>query len=113
MDRVERLNGVHLVAAAAVPMLGVLLMTIAGLFSGGEPKPAPNDVSTLEVAPDGEQKWPLLAVSAGGLAWLAIVWSLKRTIELDIAALRQIALEEPRRGSGAHRSSSGRSSARR
>ena len=94
-------------------MLGVLLMTIAGFFSGGEPKPTPIDVNTPEVASDGEQKWPLLAVSAGGLAWLAIVWSLKRTIELDIAALRQIALEDPRRGSGPHHSGSRRSSSRR
>jgi hypothetical protein len=42
------------------------------------------------------------------LAWLAIVWSLKRMIELDCAALREIATDEPRRGGAVHRSSGGR-----
>jgi serine/threonine protein kinase len=89
LDRVAWLNGIHLVAAAAVPMLGILLMAVVGL-------PA-----------DRQEKWPLVAVSAGGLAWLSIVMGLKRLIDLDAAALRHIAVDEPR-GGAARRSSGGR-----
>jgi serine/threonine protein kinase len=91
LQHVLRLSGIHLVAAAAVPLLGMLLIGIIVAFAGSE------------------QKWPLVVVSAGGLAWLGIVMALKRTIELDVAALGEIAFDERRQG-GSHRSSERRSS---
>jgi serine/threonine protein kinase len=75
---VARRNAVHFVAAAAVPMLGMLLIAMVVAFA------------------DTGQRWPLVAVSAGGLAWLMIVMWLRRTIDLDREALSQIAVEEPR-----------------
>jgi hypothetical protein len=94
-ERVGWLNGVHYLAAAAVPMLGLLLIGLVLVFA------------------ETTQKWPLIAVSAGGLAWLGIVAALRRTIELDVAALSQLAVEEPRAGgrpssrsSASHRRSS-------
>jgi hypothetical protein len=78
-----RLNNIHFWAAAAVPMFGVLLLAIL-IFSAD-----PQQLRNI-------QKWPLIAVSAGGLAGLGLVGALRRTIELDSAALSQIAVEEPR-----------------
>jgi hypothetical protein len=98
LKHVLKLNGIHLVAAAAVPMLGVLLVTIALFFA---------------VSRDEEHRWPLIVVSAGGLAWLAIVMSLKRMIELDVAALDQVAIDEPRHGSGGRSSRGSAGSSRR
>jgi hypothetical protein len=98
LERVAALNNIHLGAAAAVPMLGVLLIAM---------------VLVLAENQQTQQKWPLIAVSAGGLAWLGVVMWLRRTIELDVAALSQIAVEEPRgpgrtssRSSASHRRSS-------
>ncbi|MBA3481503.1 MAG: serine/threonine protein kinase [Pirellulales bacterium] len=99
LKQVLKLNGIHLIAAAAVPLLGVLLIAIALFFAEH---------------PEHEQRWPLIVVSAGGLAWLAIVMSLKRMIELDVAALDQVAIDEPRHGGGGRSSrGSGGSSRRR
>jgi serine/threonine protein kinase len=89
LRHVSRLNRIHFGAAAAVPMLGVFLIATLMLF-----------------ADDGKQpKWPLVAVSAGGLAWLGIVSWLWRLIEMDIGALNHIAIDEPRGRDGARRSS--------
>ncbi len=92
LRRVLELNGIHFVAAAAVPMVGMLLIGFILVFFPSET----------------EQRWPLIAVSAGGLAWLGIVMSLRRTIELDAAALSEIAIDEVRLRA-AHRSGSSRS----
>ncbi|MCC6493754.1 MAG: protein kinase [Pirellulales bacterium] len=83
------LNGIHFAAASAVPLLGVLLIALVLVFA------------------DSQQKWPLLVVSAGGLAWLGAVMWLRRTIELDIDALSQLAVEEPRPNRGQHSSRGG------
>jgi hypothetical protein len=83
LERVAPLNNIHLGAAAAVPLLGVFLIAMVVVLA--------QDQQT-------QQKWPLIAVSAGGLVWLGIVMWLRRTIELDVAALSQIAVEEPRSG---------------
>jgi hypothetical protein len=91
--RVALLNQVHLYAAAAVPLLGALLIAIV-LAMHEETKP-----------------WPLIVVSGGGLAGLAAVAWLRRLIELDLAALDHIAFDESR-ASAAMRSSHGRSSHR-
>jgi hypothetical protein len=98
LRRVADLNGVHFIAAAAVPMLGMLLIGLVLVLFRGE-----------EGQADNEQRWPLIAVSAGGLAWLAIVMWLRRIIDLDSAALSEIAVDESR-GPGGRRSGSGRSS---
>ena len=100
LQHVLRLSGIHLAAAAAVPLLGMLLIAIVLVFAGSDDQ-------------EKEQRWPLIVVSAGGLAWLGIVMALKRTIELDVAALGQIALDEPRHGGGqrSSRAGSSRSSA--
>ncbi|RIK86221.1 MAG: serine/threonine protein kinase [Planctomycetota bacterium] len=91
---VGRLNSIHLAAATAVPLLGVLLMALLLVFAARET----------------EQRWPLLVVSAGGLAWLGIVAALKRMIELDLAALEGIAIDEPRRAGGQRSSRGGSAS---
>jgi eukaryotic-like serine/threonine-protein kinase len=103
LEKVDDLNRLHFWAATAVPMLGVLLIAMLVAFAQpGEKQPT----------------WALIAISAGGLAWLMIVGWLRRIIELDSAALSEIAIDEPRgrghghRSSGAH-SSRPRSSARR
>jgi serine/threonine protein kinase len=84
-------NAIHFAAAAAVPMLGMLLIAMVVALA------------------DTRQKWPLVAVSAGGLAWLLVVLWLRRTIDLDCAALAQIAVDEARGGGSSragHKSSS-------
>lgn len=96
--QVLRLNAIHFAAAAAVPLLGVLLMVLLMML-------------TDNVTPEGITKelrvWPLLVVSAGGLAWLGVVAALKRMIELDVDALGGIAIEESRRGGGLRSSRDG------
>lgn len=83
LDKLPWLNAVHLVMAALVPMLGVLLMVQFG---------------------DGSQDWALMAASGGGMVGLAAVLLLKRQIDLDAEALTHIAIDE-RRGAGGSRTS--------
>jgi serine/threonine protein kinase len=93
LEKVDDLNRLHFWAATAVPMLGMFLIGLLIAF-------APRD--------EKQPTWALIAVSAGGLAWLMIVGWLRRTIELDSAALNEIAIDESRPRGGAHRSTSGR-----
>jgi hypothetical protein len=94
LRRVAELNGIHFIAAAAVPMLGMLLIGFVLVLFRNEADSA------------NEQRWPLIAVSAGGLAWLGIVMWLRRIIDLDSAALSEIAIEDSRRRGGSHSGSS-------
>jgi hypothetical protein len=55
-----------------------------------------------------QKDWALLAVSGGGAAGFLVMIALERLIGLDLAALGQIASDEPR-GGGSTRSSQGRS----
>jgi serine/threonine protein kinase len=92
LQQAAHFNAIFFGAAAAVPLLGVFLMALVVVFAD-------------------TQRWPLIAVSAGGLAWLVAVMWLRRTVELDSAALSQIAVDEPRSG-GSTRSSHGGSRVR-
>jgi hypothetical protein len=62
---------------------------------------------------DGEKEaWPAAVVSGSGLIGLAMALVLKRAIDLDIAALNHIAIEN-QRGAGATRSGRSRGSGNR
>ncbi|HMP05200.1 MAG TPA: serine/threonine-protein kinase [Lacipirellulaceae bacterium] len=94
LDRVAWLNSIHFLAAAAVPLLGGLLLTLPMVLIEGE---------------QPRQAWPLLVVLGGGLVGLGGVMALRRLIDVDMAALDHIAVDEARRGRS-RASSYGRSS---
>ncbi len=99
LERVQALNGVHGYAATAVPLLGGLLITLVVVFASSD--------GTGDAAKT--PSWPLAIVLGGGLIGLGLVAALRRLIDLDIAALNHIAIENQRSGGGASRSSRGRS----
>jgi len=84
LEKLPLLNGIHLVMAALVPMLGVLLMVQFG-----------DQLSTRM-----DHNWALKAASGGGMAGLAAVLLLKRQIDLNLEALSHIAIDERRGGGG-------------
>jgi hypothetical protein len=87
LARVDDFNRLHFWMAAAVPLLGVLLMVFFG----------------------HKDDYALGVISGGGLAALGLVGWLRREIDLDMAALDHIAIDQSR-ASAALRSSRGRSS---
>lgn len=76
LQRLRKWNRRHLLLAALVPMLGVILVTISG---GGE----------------AGIHGPLLAVSIGGVIGFAFLFLLERMIDQDIDALEHIAVGAP------------------
>jgi serine/threonine protein kinase len=89
LDQVTRLNRLHLAMATLVPLLGLLL------FAAFRSKTFRDD-------------WVLVAVSGGGMIGVMAVRWLERQIDLDVAALSHLAVDEPR--SGGMRSNYGRTS---
>ncbi len=92
LDKLPVLNGLHLVLAALVPMLGVLLAVAAGKSSHAD------------AASQAWRDWALMVASGGGMVGIAGVLWLKRIMDLDAAALSHIAIDD-RRGAGGLRSS--------
>jgi eukaryotic-like serine/threonine-protein kinase len=92
LDRIKLFNRLHIILAGMVPLLGVLLIALSGVFS---------DTSSDDV-------W-MVVVSGGGLFGVIATSWLWRRIEVDAQALSHLAIDESR-GSGAHRSSRGKSS---
>jgi serine/threonine protein kinase len=72
LEQLARLNRFHLALSALVPLLGVLLVVAFG----------------------SQQRWLLLAVSGGGLLGFVAMFVLEREIELDLRALRSVAVDE-------------------
>lgn len=70
--QVGRLNRRHLVLAGLVPMLSLLLVVAFG----------------------SQQPWLLMGVSGGGMVALAAMFVLEREIDLDLQALRTVAVDE-------------------
>lgn len=76
LKRLRKLNLLHLVLSAVVPMLGILLVT----FSETE----------------AERLWALKVVSAVGVGSFVAMFALERYVETNIDALEKIAVQVPR-----------------
>ncbi|QEG37278.1 serine/threonine-protein kinase [Bythopirellula goksoeyrii] len=76
LQKLKKLNLIHLALSALVPMLGILLVTA----SGG----------------DDSRRWALMVVSGVGIIGFAAMFILERYIDSNIAALEKIAIETPR-----------------
>ena len=73
LQRLRMWNRVHVVLAALVPMLAVILVTSSG----------------------SENHGTLLVVSGGGLVGFAALFALERLVDNDITALEHIAVDAP------------------
>lgn len=91
LQQTTRRNKIFLMTSILVPMLGIWLVVA---FRGSDPE---------------GREWALLAVSGGGAAGFLAMIALERMINIDLAALDHIALDEPR-GGGSLRSGRGNSS---
>lgn len=74
LQKLKKLNLMHLALSALVPMFGILLVT----------------------ASDSTQRWALMVVSGVGIVGFAAMFLLERYIDSNIAALEKIAVETPR-----------------
>ena len=72
LTKVGRLDRLHLALSALVPLLGMLLVVAFG----------------------SQQRWLLMGVSGGGLLGFAAMFLLEREIDLDLQALRTVAVDE-------------------
>lgn len=77
LQRLRTCNRVHLALAGLVPMLAVILVTMAG---------GANDSDIFKT---------LLVVSVGGILGFAAMFALERLIDSDISALEHIAVDRP------------------
>jgi serine/threonine protein kinase len=140
LDRIKLLNRIHILMAGLVPLLGVLLIALAGMMKpptvaadepsaksvqGEESAAKASQDEEIDGADDKGEAGPaaiavrdnslanitLMAVSGGGLLGVVGAAWLWRRIEQDAAALAHLAIDE-RRIRGVDRSSAGRTSRR-
>jgi hypothetical protein len=74
LKKLRKLNLLHLALSAIVPMIGVLLASVAGT----------------------NQQWALIVVSSVGVVGFIVMFLLERYIEDNLDALEKIAIDTPR-----------------
>jgi hypothetical protein len=74
LKKLRKLNLLHLALSAIVPMIGVLLASVAGT----------------------NQQWALIVVSSVGVVGFIVMFLLERYIEDNLDALEKIAVDTPR-----------------